>query len=90
MVGHVGDGSIHPQIPIDYRDEDEYSRYKKAKSEMYELTAKLGGLLSGEHGVGAAKRPYISKVVNSTSLDYMRQIKKIFDPNKILNPYKIF
>ena len=90
MVGHVGDGSIHPQIPIDYRDEDEYSRYKKAKSEMYELTAKLGGLLSGEHGIGASKRPYISKVVNSTSLDYMRQIKKIFDPNNILNPYKIF
>lgn len=90
MVGHVGDGSIHPQIPVDYRDEDEYNRLKKAKSEMYELTARLGGILSGEHGIGSEKRPYISKVVNSTALDYMRQIKKTFDPNNILNPYKIF
>lgn len=90
MVGHVGDGSIHPQIPIDYRDEDEYNRLKKAKSEMYELTARLGGILSGEHGIGSEKRPYISKVVNSTALDYMRKIKKTFDPNNILNPYKIF
>lgn len=90
MVGHVGDGSIHPQIPIDYRDEDEYNRYKKAKSEMYDLTAKLGGILSGEHGIGSTKRPYIGKVINSVALDYMRQIKKTFDPNNILNPYKIF
>lgn len=90
MVGHVGDGSIHPQIPIDYRDEDEYKRFKKAKSEMYDLTAKLGGILSGEHGIGAEKRDYISKVINSVALNYMRQIKKTFDPNNILNPYKIF
>lgn len=90
MVGHVGDGSIHPQIPIDYRDEDEYNRYKSAKSEIYELTASLGGILSGEHGIGAEKRDYIDKVVNSEALKYMRQIKKIFDPENILNPYKIF
>lgn len=90
MVGHVGDGSIHPQIPIDYRDEDEYNRYKSAKSEIYELTASLGGILSGEHGIGAEKRDYIDKVVNPEALKYMRQIKKIFDPENILNPYKIF
>ena len=90
MVGHIGDGSVHPQIPIDYSNEDEYRRYKLAKSEIYDLTAKLGGILSGEHGVGSLKREYISKVVNSVALDYMRKIKKIFDPNNILNPYKIF
>lgn len=90
MVGHVGDGSIHPQIPIDYRDEDEYNRYKSAKSEIYELTASLGGILSGEHGIGAEKRDYIDKVVSPEALKYMRQIKKIFDPENILNPYKIF
>ena len=90
MVGHVGDGSVHPQIPIDYNDEDEYNRYKLAKSEIYDLTAKLGGILSGEHGIGVVKRDYIGKVVNSTALDYMRKIKKIFDPDNILNPYKIF
>lgn len=90
MIGHVGDGSVHPQIPIDYNNEDEYKRYKIAKSEIYNLTAKLGGILSGEHGVGSVKREYIDKVVNSVALDYMRQIKKTFDPKNILNPYKIF
>lgn len=90
MVGHVGDGSVHPQIPVDYNDEDEYKRYKLAKSEIYDLTAKLGGILSGEHGIGSEKRDHIHKVVNSVSLDYMRQIKKTFDTNNILNPYKIF
>ena len=90
MVGHVGDGSVHPQIPIDYRDEEEYRRFKLAKSEIYDLTAKLDGILSGEHGIGAEKREYIHKVINGVALDYMRQIKKTFDPNNILNPYKIF
>lgn len=90
MVGHVGDGSVHPQIPLDYNDEDEYRRFKLAKSEIYDLTAKLDGILSGEHGIGALKRDYIHKVINSTALDYMRMIKKIFDPENILNPYKIF
>lgn len=90
MVGHVGDGSVHPQIPIDYNNEDEYKRYKLAKGEIYNLTAKLGGILSGEHGIGLEKRDYIHKVINSVALDYMRQIKKTFDPNNILNPYKIF
>ena len=90
LVGHVGDGSVHPQIPIDYKDEDEYKRFKLAKSEIYDLTVSLGGIISGEHGIGADKRPYISKVVGKTSLDYMREIKQVFDPNNILNPYKIF
>ena len=90
MVGHVGDGSVHPQIPIDYRDEDEYKRLKKAKSEIYDLTARLDGILSGEHGIGAEKREHIHKVINGVALDYMRQIKKTLDPDNILNPYKIF
>lgn len=90
LVGHVGDGSVHPQIPIDYRDEKEYKNYKLAKAEIYDLTARLGGILSGEHGIGLEKRDHIHKVINSVALDCMRQIKKIFDPNNILNPYKIF
>ncbi len=90
MVGHVGDGSVHPQIPINYNDEDEYKRYKLAKAQIYDLTAKLNGILSGEHGIGSEKREHINKVINSVALDYMRNIKKTFDPNNILNPYKIF
>ncbi len=90
MVGHVGDGSVHPQIPIDYNNKNEYENYKLAKAEIYDLTIRLGGTLSGEHGIGREKRPYISKVVSSEALNYMREIKKVFDPNNILNPYKIF
>lgn len=90
MVGHVGDGSVHPQIPIDYNNKDEYRHYKIAKSEIYQLTVKLGGTISGEHGIGLEKKAYISKVVEGGALDYMRLVKKTFDPKNILNPYKIF
>ena len=90
LVGHVGDGSVHPQIPIDYNNKDEYKHYKIAKSEIYQLTARLGGIISGEHGIGLEKKAYISQVVDGGALGYMRQIKKIFDPKNILNPYKIF
>ena len=90
LVGHVGDGSVHPQIPIDYNNKDEYKHYKIAKSEIYQLTARLGGIISGEHGIGLEKKAYITQVVDGGALGYMRQIKKIFDPKNILNPYKIF
>ena len=90
LVGHVGDGSVHHQIPIDYNNKDEYKHYKIAKSEIYQLTARLGGIISGEHGIGLEKKAYISQVVDGGALGYMRQIKKIFDPKNILNPYKIF
>lgn len=90
MVGHVGDGSVHPQIPIDYNDKNEYKHYKIAKSEIYQLTVRLGGIISGEHGIGLEKKAYITQVVDGGALDYMRQIKKVFDPKNILNPYKIF
>lgn len=90
LVGHVGDGSIHPQIPIDYNNKDEYKHYKIAKSEIYQLTTRLGGIISGEHGIGLEKKAYITQVIDGGALGYMRQIKKIFDPKNILNPYKIF
>ena len=90
LVGHVGDGSIHPQIPIDFSDEREYKEYKIAKTEIYKLAISLDGTISGEHGIGLEKKPYISNVVEAGALSYMREIKKIFDPNDILNPYKIF
>ncbi len=90
LVGHVGDGSVHPQIPIDFNDAKEYREYKIAKSEIYQLAINLGGTISGEHGIGLAKKPYISRVVEYGALEYMRQLKKVFDPKNILNPYKIF
>lgn len=90
MVGHVGDGSVHPQIPIDLNNKEEYTNYKLAKGEIYDLTIRLGGTISGEHGIGMEKRDHLPKVVSANALNYMREIKKVFDPNNILNPYKIF
>lgn len=90
LVGHVGDGSVHPQIPIDYNDEKEYKAYKIAKSEIYQLAINLGGTISGEHGIGLVKKEYLSRVIDADSMNYMRTIKKVFDPDNILNPYKIF
>lgn len=89
MVGHVGDGSVHPQIPLDLNNDVEYKNYKMAKAKIYDLTVQLGGTISGEHGIGREKREYISKVVSAEALDYMRKIKQIFDPENILNPNKI-
>ena len=90
LVGHVGDGSIHPQIPIDMNNDNEYRQYKLAKSEIYQLAIDLGGTISGEHGIGLEKKDYLPRVVEKGTLDYMRTIKKVFDPKNILNPYKIF
>ncbi len=90
MVGHVGDGSVHPQIPVDFSDKDEINRLKTAKKEIYALTVSLGGIISGEHGIGMLKREDLALVVDKTTLNYMREIKKVFDPKNILNPDKIF
>lgn len=90
MVGHIGDGSVHPQIPINLKDKDEYNRLKQAKEEFYDLTAELGGTISGEHGIGCEKREYLTKILDKNAIEYMKQIKHIFDPNNILNPNKIW
>lgn len=90
LVGHVGDGSVHPQIPLDFSDKEEVDRLKSAKSEMYKLCVNLGGVISGEHGVGRLKKDYISSVVDDNTLALMKMLKKTLDPKNILNPGKIF
>ena len=90
LVGHVGDGGVHPQIPIDFNNKEEYNSYKIAKSEIYKLAIDLGGTISSEHGIGIEKKDYLPNVTDKNTLEYMRSIKKIFDPDNILNPYKIF
>ena len=90
IVGHVGDGNIHPQIALNLEDEAEFRNYAEAKSEMYKLALELGGTISAEHGVGSEKVSYIEKTVDNKAVDYMKKIKMLFDPNNILNPDKIF
>ena len=90
IMGHIGDGNIHPNIALDLRNNDELNNFKKAKTELFELALSLNGRLSGEHGIGCEKSYFIDKAVNPTALEYMKLIKKTFDPKNILNPEKIF
>jgi len=88
--GHAGDGNIHFNIMLDKRNRDELKKAEVAIDALFEYTLELGGTISGEHGVGITKSPYIAKEIGSVELNLMKKIKKIFDPNGILNPGKIF
>ena len=90
IMGHIGDGNIHPNIALDLRNPIELNNFKRAKTELFELSLSLNGRLSGEHGIGCEKSYFIDKALDSNNLEYMKQIKKLFDPKNILNPGKIF
>jgi glycolate oxidase len=88
--GHGGDGNIHTSLMINGGDEDEKRRADQAIEEIFKLTLELGGTLSGEHGVGITKAPYIEMELERVSIELMKKIKIALDPNNILNPGKIF
>jgi len=86
VLAHAGDGNLHPLFMTDLRDKEEMARVDKALEELVDTAIEMGGTLSGEHGIGIAKDRYMSKEFSRTSLDLMRGIKRVFDPNNILNP----
>ena len=86
VLAHAGDGNLHPLIMTDLRDKDEMARIDKALDEMYEAAISMGGTLSGEHGIGIAKDRFMSKEYSPKAIEIMRGIKRVFDPNNILNP----
>jgi glycolate oxidase len=89
--GHAGDGNLHVNIMKENMSEEHWkTKVIEGIEEMFKLVVKLGGTLSGEHGIGLAKRPYMSLAMPDINLQLMRGIKKVFDPNSILNPDKIF
>ena len=88
--GHAGDGNIHVNVMTDKSDEDEYARARGAVKRIFEETIRLGGTISGEHGVGLTKKQFIGLELSDLSIDMMRKIKNVFDPKGILNPGKIF
>src|SRR5258708_37793881 len=89
--GHLGDGNLHVNILKEsISDEDWETKIPDGIAEIFKLTVALGGTLSGEHGIGIAKKPYISIAMSELNLNLIRGIKKVFDPNGILNPGKIF
>lgn len=89
--GHLGDGNIHVYILQKDMDNTPWEKVKsEAVRELLELSISLGGLISGEHGIGLAKKEYFSMAVSETQIELMQGIKKVFDPHNILNPGKIF
>lgn len=87
--GHAGDGNIHPTVLCDERDEDEMQRAHAFYDELYEKVLAWGGTVSGEHGIGVAKREYLAKQIGPAGVAVMLRIKQSFDPEGILNPGKI-
>jgi len=88
--GHAGDGNIHVNFVVDREDKDAIARARKCVAETFQLAVDLGGTISGEHGIGYVKAPYLDYAVDRPTLEIMKAIKKVFDPNGILNPGKMF
>jgi len=88
-VGHAGDGNLHPVICFDGTNPDEVKRVEETSAELFEKVIELGGTLTGEHGIGLAKIPFMGLEHDRVSMDVMRSIKQAFDPNNILNPGKM-
>jgi glycolate oxidase len=88
--GHAGDGNIHCNIMYRKSDSNESQRAYKAVDQLFEATLRLGGTITGEHGVGITKMKYLPKELGQTQLKLMKGIKNVFDPLNILNPGKIF
>ena len=90
--GHAGDGNLHVTLVKNpqHSMEQWYEIEEKALKELYQATRKLGGTISGEHGIGSKRKPYLELVADPVELELMKRIKKAFDPNNIMNPGKIF
>ena len=89
--GHAGDGNLHVNIiKGDMSDKKWNNKLHKGIREIFTLTKNLGGTISGEHGIGLVQKPYIDIVFSKKEIEIQKEIKKIFDPNNILNPGKIF
>ena len=88
--GHLGDGNLHIDIMYDGSDDSERKRANKAREELYKLTLSLGGTITGEHGIGSKKYPYVGWQLNKESRALMHGIKRVFDPRGILNPGKAY
>lgn len=90
IMGHAGDGNIHPNFALDFSDDDEMKRFKKVKDKLFELAVKMDGTLSGEHGIGSEKKEYLDMALDKTSYYYMKKIKEVFDKDNRLNPELMF
>lgn len=88
--GHAGDGNLHPTCMTDERDQEEIHRVEQAFEEIFHAAIRLGGTITGEHGVGMAKMDFLHLKVGEMGIELMKRVKEAFDPNHIMNPGKIF
>ena len=88
--GHFGDGNLHPTFLCDERDTEEMVRVEKAMAEVFAYAVELGGTITGEHGVGLAKKPYLPGQLGPVGLEILKRVKTAFDPKGILNPGNMF
>jgi glycolate oxidase len=86
ILAHAADGNMHPQILTDEGNKEELEKIEKATSEIFDFAISVGGTITGEHGIGLAKKKYLSKQIDSKQLNLMREIKKNFDPKNLINP----
>ena len=90
LFGHAGDGNLHPNILFDKRDPEQWKKVEQMAADEFTMALELGGTLSGEHGVGTLKRPYLEQALGPVSIEIQKRIKQALDPLNILNPGKIF
>jgi len=90
VFGHAGDGNLHPTILVDAPFDERARDVEAAVYEMFDAALSLGGTLSGEHGIGIDKAPFLRKRVGDAAFETMGRLKKVFDPEGILNPGKLF
>ena len=88
--GHMGDGNLHPTFLTDERDADQMRRVEEALKEIFDEAIRLGGTITGEHGVGMAKKSFLPKFAGEAQMRVMREFRRALDPNGILNPGKMF
>ena len=90
LFGHFGDGNIHTNLMVDPEDAEEMKRVEIVLDRIFKRVIEMGGTISGEHGIGLSKKPFMRYQFNPLELDLFRRIKKVFDPDNLLNPGKIF
>jgi glycolate oxidase len=88
--GHMGDGNLHPTFLTDERNHEEMERVHAAFREIFDEAVRLGGTITGEHGVGVAKKDFLPDFMGPAQMRVMRELRRILDPNGILNPGKMF
>ena len=90
IIGHAGDGNLHPSVLTDKKNAEHYARAEKAVDEIFMAALEYGGAISGEHGIGLEKKRFMKQAMQPEAIDLLRGIKKVFDPDNIQNPGKIW